>query len=163
MVDCVRDHARVVPPHGAAGGRIGPRGHDDLRGVAESVGPETPAIDRLDDRPETRGKLDVAMVRHEVGNPAFRGHVARVVGGEWRRGVRMDDVGREVSKAPAHPRRNRGSEDDGPRPHADDAETIDRLLHGKAGSCRVVMTVTSWPRRASSRERVRTWLSTPPK
>src|SRR5438046_10300218 len=34
---------------------------------------------------------------------------------------------------------------------------------GKAGSCRVVMTVTSWPRRASSRERVRTWLSTPPK
>src|SRR5881396_4044251 len=34
---------------------------------------------------------------------------------------------------------------------------------GKAGSCRVVTTVTSCPRRASSRERVRTWLSTPPK
>src|SRR5713226_5800405 len=34
---------------------------------------------------------------------------------------------------------------------------------GSEGSCLDVTTVTSWPRRASSRDRVRTWLSTPPK
>src|SRR3989441_8983562 len=34
---------------------------------------------------------------------------------------------------------------------------------GREASCREVTTVTSWPRRASSRERDRTWLSTPPK
>src|SRR5689334_1518862 len=34
---------------------------------------------------------------------------------------------------------------------------------GRDGSWRDVTTVTSWPRRASSRERDRTWLSTPPK
>src|SRR5213594_1507061 len=34
---------------------------------------------------------------------------------------------------------------------------------GRDGSWRDVTTVTSWPRVASSRERVRTWLSTPPR
>src|SRR5437879_1299730 len=34
---------------------------------------------------------------------------------------------------------------------------------GREASCREVTTVTSWPRAASSRERDRTWLSTPPR
>ena len=128
VVHRVRNHARVVPPDRPARRGVGPRRHNDLVRVPEGVCPEASTIDGFDDRTEGGRQLDVAVVRDDVRNPAFRRDRTGIVRCERRRRVRVDDVRRQGAEAPAHSRRDRGLHEDEPRPHADDPEAIHRLF-----------------------------------
>ena len=125
VVNRVGDDEGVVSKHRAARHRVCPRRHNHPVRAPEGRRAETPAVEPLDERTEGRRKFRVAVIRDDERQPSLPRDDGRIVRGQRRWGVGVDEVRRKTPEDAFDPRRQRGAKQDRAGADPDDAHPVD--------------------------------------